>query len=220
MDLVKNKALTAVIVDACPLFRESLAKLLHEDSQLGMIAETGDMYLGQFYMERFKPDLVLIDLHLKNAAGIELLKYTQQVFKDCYVIMLTDRDDSTELMQAVHMQAQGYLSKLIEVDELIDQIKRVANGEIVVSNRLMQALTRSFRMDVSETTEQEMSVLSEREIDVLKCLSTGMSNHEISHYLGIAYETTKVHVRHILKKMNFTSRTQAALWAREKGLQL
>lgn len=220
MRLLKNKALTAVIVDSCPLFRESLARLLHADKHWGMIAETGDICLGQFYMERFKPDLVLIDLHLKNGAGIELLKYTQQVFKESFVIMLTDRDDSTELMQAVHMQAEGYLSKLIEVDELLDQIKRVVHGEIVVSNRLMQALTRSFRIDVSETTEQEMTVLTEREIDVLKCLSTGMSNREIAEYLGIAYETVKVHVRHLLKKMNFMSRTQAALWAREKGLQL
>ena len=209
---------TAVIIDASPLFRESLAQLMRQESTFGTIGETGDKHLGMFYMDRFNPDLVILDLHMKHGVGMELLRYTQNTFKDSRVILMTDRDDSEELMTAVHLQADGYISKLIEVDELLSQIRRVAQGEVVVSNRLMTALTRAFRGESEEGYERDLKVLTAREKDVLKCLAIGMSNQDVANYLNITLGTVKVHVKHLLKKMSFDSRTQAALWAKDRGL--
>ena len=198
---VKKKS-GVVIVDGSPLFREALAGLLHADSDFGNVAETGDKQLGMFYMDRLQPDLVIVDMHMKKGAAIELLRYAKNLPKSARVIMMTDRDDSEELMATVQLQAEGYLSKLIEVPELLSQIKRVVGGKVVVSNRLMAALTRAFREDTGEV-DRDLNCLTSREKDVLKCLGT-----------------VKVHVKHILKKMGFASRTQAALWARDRGVTI
>ena len=211
--------INVVIVDASPLFRESLARLIHEDDCFGNIAETGDKHLGMFYIERLQPGLVIVDMHMKKDGATELLRYAKNIDKPARVIMLTDRDDSEELMTTVHLQAEGYLSKLIEVPELLSQIKRVARGQVVVSNRLMAALARAFRDDTGEV-DRDLTMLTMRERDVLKCLSIGMSNQETGEYLSIQLGTVKVHVKHILKKMGFSSRTQAALWARERGITI
>ena len=142
-----NKKNSVVIVDASPLFREALAKLLHDDSDFGNVAETGDKQLGMFYIDRLQPDLVIVDMHMKKGAAIELLRYAGEV----------DRD---------------------------------------------------------------LNCLTSREKDVLKCLSIGMSNQQTGEYLSIQLGTVKVHVKHILKKMGFASRTQAALWARDRGVTI
>lgn len=211
--------ISAVIVDGSPLFRESLAKLLHDDALFGHVAETGDKHLGMFYMERLRPGLLIVDMHMKNEIATELLRYAKNMDHTTRVIMLTDRDDSDELMTTVQLQAEGYISKLIEVPELISQIKRVAQGQIVVSNRLMGALARAFRDDTGEV-DRDLTILTPRERDILRCLSIGMTNQEVGEYLSISLETVKVHVKHILRKLGFASRTQAALWARERGITI
>ena len=176
-----SKKSSVVIVDASPLFREALAKLLHDDSDFGNVAETGDKQLGMFYIDRLRPDLVIVDMHMKKGAAIELLRYAKSLHRPARVVMMTDRDDSEELMATVQLQAEGYLSKLIEVPELLSQVKRVCSGKVVVSNRLMAALTRAFRDDTGEV-DRDLNCLTSREKDVLKCLSIGMSNQQTGEY--------------------------------------
>lgn len=214
-----KKNYCVVIVDGSPLFREALARLLHENEEFGNVAETGDKQLGMFYIDRLQPDLIIVDMHMKKGAAVELLRYAKNLQRPARVIMMTDRDDSEELMATVQLQAEGYLSKLIEVPELLSQIKRVCSGKVVVSNRLMAALTRAFREDTGEV-DRDLNCLTSREKDVLKCLSIGMSNQQTGEYLSIEMGTVKVHVKHILKKMGFASRTQAALWARDRGVTI
>lgn len=211
--------INVVIIDSSPLFRESLARLIHEDDLFGNIAETGDKHLGLFYIERLNPQVVIVDMHMKKDAATEVTRYVKSFTHPPRVIMMTDRDDSEELMSSVHLQAEGYISKLIEVAELKSQIRRVAHGQIVVSNRLMSALTRAFRDDTAEVG-RNLSRLTNRERDILKCLAAGMKNQEIAEFHSITLGTVKVHVKHLLKKMAFTSRTQAALWAQEHGVKL
>ena len=214
-----SKKFCVVIVDGSPLFREALARLLHEDIEFGNVAETGDKQLGMFYIDRLQPDVVMVDMHMKKGAAIDVLRYAKNIHRPAKVVMMTDRDDSEELMATVQLQAEGYLSKLIEVPELLSQIKRVCHGKVVVSNRLMGALTRAFREDTGEV-DRDLNCLTSREKDVLKCLSIGMSNQQTGEYLSIQLGTVKVHVKHILKKMGFASRTQAALWARDRGVTI
>ncbi len=211
--------INVVIVDGSPLFRESLARLIHDDEAFGNIAETGDKHLGLFYIERLDPQLVILDMHMKKDAAIEITQYVKGFTVPPKVIMLTDRDDSEELMSSVHLRVEGYISKLIEVSELMSQIRRVTKGQIVVSNRLMNALSRAYRDDPSEGT-RNLNAITPREREMLKCLSAGMKNQEIADFLGITLGTVKVHCKHLLKKMGFTSRTQAALWAQEHNIKL
>ena len=213
-----HNKINVVIVDSSPLFRESLAKLIHADEMFGNIAETGDRHLGLFYIERLNPQLVIVDMHMKKDAASEITRYVKSFAHPPRVIILTDRDDSEELMTSVHLQAEGYISKLIEVAELKNQICRVAQGQVVVSNRLMSALTRAFRDDTVQVG-RDITKLTNRERDILKCLAAGMKNQEIAKYHCITLGTVKVHVKHLLKKMAFTSRTQAALWAQEHGIK-
>ena len=106
-----SKKNNVVIVDGSPLFREALARLLHEDVDFGNVAETGDKQLGMFYIDRLQPNLVIVDMHMKKGAAVELLRYSKNLNKPARVVMMTDRDDSEELMATVQLQAEGYLSK-------------------------------------------------------------------------------------------------------------
>ena len=120
-----SKKFCVVIVDGSPLFREALAQLLHEDVEFGNVAETGDKQLGMFYIDRLQPDLVMVDMHMKKGSAIDVLRYAKNLHRPAKVVMMTDRDDSEELMATVQLQAEGYLSKLIEGPELLSQIKMV-----------------------------------------------------------------------------------------------
>ena len=189
------------------------------DLGLELVATCADGIEGERTILELQPDVVMVDMHMKKGAAIDVLRYAKNLHRPAKVVMMTDRDDSEELMATVQLQAEGYLSKLIEVPELLSQIKRVCHGKVVVSNRLMGALTRAFREDTGEV-DRDLNCLTSREKDVLKCLSIGMSNQQTGEYLSIQLGTVKVHVKHILKKMGFASRTQAALWARDRGVTI
>ena len=93
-DVYDADKINVVIVDASPLFRESLARLIHEDEMFGNIAETGDKHLGLFYIERLNPQVVIVDMHMKKYAATEITRYLKGFSRPPRVIMMTDRDDS------------------------------------------------------------------------------------------------------------------------------
>ena len=120
-------------------------------------------------------------------------------------------------MAAIRLQADGFITKRLSVQQLAAQVHLAASGEMVISDSLTAALAVSLRNVPVADDSRDISRLSPREVDVLYCIANGMSNRQISEYLKISDGTVKVHVKHVLKKLGFATRVEAALWASESG---
>lgn len=134
------------------------------------------------------------------------------------VLMLTVSEDAEDLMETLRAGATGYLLKNIETDALVDAICRAAGGESVISPQMTAKLVQGVRNQTKAPTPVlEKERLSPREREILGCLARGDSNKEIARNLDLAESTVKIHVQNIFKKLNLTSRVQAAVYAVEHG---
>ncbi|MCF0252708.1 MAG: response regulator [Duodenibacillus sp.] len=203
----------AVVFDACPVFRDGLASLIaSRKAHFSSCERTSDARQA-FALAAARPGcLVAVDLDA-GAAGLELLQRLKQSAPPCCCVALITDGSHSELMAAIRMQADGFLSKREEPEQIIGQIEQISRGEMIISESLTNALASSLRSIPDPGDMRDISALSAREAEVLRCIARGMSNRAIAEQLSISDGTVKVHVKHVLKKLSFSSRVEAALWA-------
>ena len=207
-----------VVVDDHPLFRKGLAQLIAMDAGLRLVGE-GDRGEDLVALcERHDPDLVLLDLNMKSMSGVEALRRLKESGSDARVVMLTVSDAPEDLVAAIRAGADGYLLKDMEPEELLGQIRQALEGRMTVAPALAGKLALALRGEAEEA-QRGAANLTEREDAILRCLAGGMSNKLIARELGIAEGTVKVHVKHLLRKLGFRSRVEAAVWAVERGMR-
>ncbi|MDE3022841.1 MAG: two-component system response regulator NarL [Pseudomonadota bacterium] len=204
-----------IVIDDHPLFRKGVAQLIDMDDTLILIAETASGHEGIELAREMNPDLVLLDLNLKDMNGIDALKSLKDSGTDALVIMLTVSDSEEDILMALRAGADGYLLKDMEPDELRAKLATAAQGGIILSTSLHHSLIRVLNEEPRPKAIDE-SNFTEREKETLKLLAAGKCNKMISRDLGITEGTVKVHVKHILKKLNLRSRLQAAVWMLER----
>jgi len=216
MELEKIKILLA---DDHPLFRSGIKLLLQRQKDFDVIGEASDGAECVKLAQKLKPDLVLLDLHMEGVGGLEALPLLKKEIPDVYVLMLTVSEDTEDLIEALKLGASGYLLKNIDTDFLLDSIKRAANGESVMSPQMAVNLANAIRLEKKVTPEkEEVPHLSPREAQIIQLIAKGASNKEIARGLDIAESTVKIHVQGILRKLNLTSRVQAAIYAIDHNL--
>jgi two-component system nitrate/nitrite response regulator NarL len=221
-----------LVVDDHTLFRRGLIALLGQFSELEIIAEAGDAGEALRHIQTHQPDVVLLDNHLPGVHGIDALPQLLAHQPAPRVLMLTVSEDADDLATALSRGASGYLLKTVEGDDLVDAIRRVHRGESAVSPEMTGKLVAAYRQAMqqgpasveapavaatpqpaAEATPHPLAKLSPRERDILREIARGASNKEIGRTLDIAETTVKIHVQHILRKLNLTSRVQAAVLA-------
>lgn len=228
-----------LVVDDHTLFRRGLTALLARDERVTVVAEAADAGEALRHVAQHQPDVVLLDNHLPGVHGIDALPQLLAAQPAPKVLMLTVSEDANDLARALAGGASGYLLKTAEGSELVDAIERVHRGESVVSPEMTGKLVAAYRQalalateapSANDTTAQPtssnptqhaasiqaagpLSRLSPRERDILREIARGASNKEIARKLDIAETTVKIHVQHILRKLNLTSRVQAAVMA-------
>jgi two-component system nitrate/nitrite response regulator NarL len=203
---------TLLIVDDHPLFRKGVIQLIQAAPEFRFVGEAASGSEGIALAHRLHPDMILLDLNMKDMNGVEVLKAIKDEGLDSRVIMLTVSDQAEDLMAALQAGADGYLLKDMEPEDLMQQLAEAARGKITISERLTQLLVASLR-DKSRPTSVAEAGLTEQESRILDHLVDGKSNKLIARDLGIAEGTVKVHVKHLLKKLNLRSRVEAAVWA-------
>jgi two-component system nitrate/nitrite response regulator NarL len=213
---------TVLIVDDHPLFRRGVAQLLAMDPEIQVVGEAADK-AGAIAMAReHEPDLILLDLNLKQESGIDILAALKEEDASRRVVMLTVSDAPDDLMQAIRVGADGYLLKDMEPEDLLARLREALTGKTVISDALAGRLAAALRAEAQDTSrkgERDLSLLTDREQAVLRCVADGQSNKLIARTLNITEGTVKVHVKHLLKKLNFRSRVEAAVWATELGMR-
>jgi two-component system nitrate/nitrite response regulator NarL len=208
-----------MVVDDHTLFRRGLVALLASDSSLAVIGEASDAGEAVRKAASLQPDVILLDNHLPGVTGIQALPGLKDAAPGARVILLTVSEDAGDLQAALRGGAHGYLLKTIEGDLLAQAIHRAMRGEAVVSPEMTGKLVTAFRAASSPPPAEPpappdpLELLSARELQVLEQIALGASNKEIARTLEIAETTVKIHVQHILRKLNLSSRVQAAVFA-------
>jgi len=204
-----------VVVDDHTLFRRGITALLAKVTDFAVVGEAADGFEGIKAVAAHKPDVVLLDLNMPGISGIDAMKAILAESPGTHVVMLTVSEDAEDLMAALRSGALGYLLKNIDSDFLVDSIRRAANGDSVMSPEMSTKLLREIRTGAPASAHP---ALSPREREILGFLARGASNKEIARALDIAESTVKIHVQHILRKLELSSRVQAAVWAIEHGI--
>jgi two-component system nitrate/nitrite response regulator NarL len=206
-----------MLVDDHTLFRKGLAELLHGRNNIEVVAATAGATEAARLMQETKPDVLLLDLNLPPHGGLALLRTLQEYGWGGPTLILTVSDSEDDLANALHAGARGYLLKDMEPEDVTDAVLRAVRGETVVAPAMTMKLVDLLQPGrQSKTKENLLGQLTEREREILDHLSHGMSNKAIARALDISYDTVKLHVRHILSKLNFTSRVEAAVFAVEQ----
>ncbi|STQ91595.1 two-component system response regulator NarL [Iodobacter fluviatilis] len=210
---------TVVVIDDHPLFRKGVIQLLALDSRFNIVGEAASGAEGLLVVEANNPDLVILDLNMKEMDGIATLRAIKELDLDSRVVMLTVSDQSSDLVAAVRAGADGYLLKDMEPEEIIASLAEALDGQMAIPERLGRVLALAMREDDGSERNAMMASLTEREREILGCLANGLSNKLVGRELGIAEGTVKVHVKSLLRKLNFRSRLEAAIWAVEQGIK-
>jgi two-component system nitrate/nitrite response regulator NarL len=204
-----------LIIDDHPLFRRGVMQLVQMAGDFDVVGEASS---GQEGIEKAKglaPDMVLLDLNMKDMSGLDVLKVLKSWDNDPRVVMLTVSDQAEDLIAALRLGADGYLLKEMDPDELVGKLKEAAAGQVTLTERLTRLLAHSLRED-NRPKDPDQAGLTEQEGRILEQISLGKSNKLIARELNIAEGTVKVHVKHLLRKLNLRSRVEAAVWAVEK----
>jgi two-component system, NarL family, nitrate/nitrite response regulator NarL len=222
---ITGSAIRILVVDDHTLFRRGLTALLARDSRFDVIGDAADAGEAQRRAQELQPDLILLDNHLPGVNGADALPALRDAAPAARIVMLTVSEDEQDLATALRNGACGYLLKTMEGDALARAIVRAVRGESVVADEMTGKLVAAYR-DAAATPAQvrqappasPLAQLSPREQEILRGIARGSSNKTIARELGIAETTVKIHVQHVLRKLDVASRVQAAVIATEHGL--
>ena len=204
--------LRLLIIDDHPLFRKGAAQIIAMADEFTLVGEASGGVAGIEMARRHKPDMILLDLNMRDLSGLEVLATLREDLPDTRIVMLTVSDEASDLVGALRAGADGYLLKEMEPEELLAKLREAAAGQFTLTARLTHLLARSLRED-SRPRRPEEAGLTEQEMRILELIAGAKSNKVIARELGIAEGTVKVHVKHLLKKLNLRSRVEAAVWA-------
>jgi DNA-binding NarL/FixJ family response regulator len=208
-----------LLVDDHVLFRKGMARLIDSQPDFDVVAEAEDGYQAVKYSREFKPDLILMDIHMPECDGHEATRLIIDDWPEAKIVMLTVSDDDKDLFTAIRNGALGYLVKKIEPQELFARLRGVSQGEAPISRVMASRILREFaRLGTESPPPDSTRSLTPREREVLQLVTKGLTNKEIGAQLHIAENTVKNHLRNILEKLHLQNRAQAAAYAVREGL--
>lgn len=207
------------LVDHHILFREGLVSLLQREEDLRIVGEAGSIAQAIALLRNCDPDVLLVDAELpdlgESCRGIRQLL---AVYPLMQVILLNQDESRDRFLQALQNGARGYLTKNYSLSGLVQSVRAIQRGEAVIPRAMVGHLLDELTRLAPVLDHEEISLLTPREMEVLRELGRGGSNQQIAEYLEIAENTVKVHVHNILDKLNLPNRRQAARFARTKGI--
>ncbi|WP_233116602.1 two-component system response regulator NarL [Aggregatibacter actinomycetemcomitans] len=197
--------LKVLIIDDHPLMRRGIKQLVELEEGFEVVGGAGNGTEGINLALQTSPDLIILDLNMKGLSGLDTLKALRAEGVDARIVILTVSDAKNDIFTLIDAGADGYLLKDTEPDTLLSQLKRVARGEVILSDSIKNLLLER------QSAQEPIYSLTDREMGVLRLIATGLSNKQIAGQLFISEETVKVHIRNLLRKLNVHSRVAATV---------
>jgi two-component system, NarL family, response regulator NreC len=208
-------SIRVLIVDDHAVVRSGLRRVLEAEADLEVVAEAGNMREAVFEARSCKPDVILMDVVMPGASGIEATPAVLQEAPEARVLVLSMQDDPQYVREAFAAGATGYVLKEAADTELVAAIREVAAGKQYVHPALGARMVAS---DAEERRRAEEDPLSDREREVLRLLALGHTNQEIARMLYISVRTAETHRAHIMQKLRLTTRAELVRYALDHGL--
>jgi len=215
-----EKPIKVLIVDAHAVVRQGLIALIDTAPDMIVVGEAVDEEMAIAQTRTLRPDVVVMDVVMPGLDGINAIQQIKQGNQQTRVLILTNFGEDQRVLSAVRAGAHGYLLKDAVLTDVIDAIRGVYDGKLVLHPSVTHVLLKSMQAakPKEKTAVPPTTILTNREQDILKLVAKGLANKQIAEALLIDERTVLVHVSHILQKLGVENRTQAALYALRRGL--
>jgi two-component system response regulator NreC len=207
--------ISVLIVDDHAVVRSGLKLLLDSEEDIEVVGEAGNFQEAVFRTRSLKPDVILMDVVMPGASGIETTPAVLKEHTDARVLVLSMQDDPQYVREAFAAGASGYVLKEAADEEVVGAIREVASGGRYVHPALGARLVAA---DAEERARAEADPLTEREREVLRLLALGHTNQEIAKSLFLSVRTVETHRAHIMQKLRLSTRAELVQYAMEQGL--
>lgn len=195
------------------IVREGTQRMLSEHPELEVVAAAGDGHDVLELLAELEPDVAILDLRMPGMSGIELTERARSLSPDTRILLLSAYDDDEFVLAAMEAGASGYLLKTVRASDLVDAVKAVRRGEIVLQPDISQKIARLWARKGPRPSRGPDDLLTPREIEVLRYVVRGVRNKDIANELAISVRTVEVHLSAILARLGVASRTEAAAYA-------
>jgi len=206
-----------LLADDHALFRQGLKSLLEAEGDFRVVGEAKDGWEALRHALEVRPDVILMDIQMPGLDGVQATQAILEEWPQARVIILTMYRQDAYVFEAVKAGARGYLLKDADAKALIEAIRRVHAGEVLLDAELAGRIIQDFRAK-KEASAPLNAELTEREVQILKLLAQGYTNLEIASELGLSEKTVRNRLSEIFQKLHLNNRTQAALYAIREGL--
>ena len=214
--------ITIVIVDDHPIVRAGMRTILNSASDIEVLGEGGSGQDALRLVEELHPDVLALDVRLPDMHGLQVTRQLREKNSNTAVLILTGYDDSQTIFGLLETGAVGYVLKDEALETLVSAVRVAASGETwlspSVASRVVRRAVASNVIPMKNNTNQNLSMLTAREIEVLKLLAQGLDNTAIADQLCLAKRTVQNHISNIYSKLEVSGRTEAVLFAIQHGL--
>jgi DNA-binding NarL/FixJ family response regulator len=212
-----SKSIRIIMVEDHPEYREGIALALETESDIQLIDQFGMAEQALKVLEHdTTTDVVLLDLNLPEMSGLEAIPWIKKYCPKIKIIILSQSDNETNILNAIHLGADGYLLKESTLDQIISGIRAVVDGGASLDPRVAKFILNTIQTKVPEPNSDPL--LSEREIEILRLLSDGLMKKDISERLDIGITTVATHVRRIYEKLDVVNAPAAISKAYKAGI--
>ncbi|MBP7736818.1 MAG: response regulator transcription factor [Spirochaetes bacterium] len=212
-----------LIVDDHPIFRKGLAQLINEEKDMAVCGEAETVFDAQKQIGKLAPDIVIVDMTLKDMSGLELIRYVRERYPDLPVLVLSMHDESLYAERVLRAGARGYIMKQEMTDRVITGIRQVLAGKIFVSEAMAESLIGKATSKKTPAPMSPVDGLSDRELEIFTMIGRGVSRGEMAEKLNLSVKTVGTYREKIKEKLNLKNSAElvkcAVEWVKETGAE-
>lgn len=197
-----------VIVDDHPPMRHGLAQLINQEPDLKTCGEAGNIPEALKMVEDLKPDIIIVDMGLKDASGLDLLKDLKRGFPNLPALVLSMQNESLYAERALRAGARGYIMKEETTENVVNALRQVLSGEVYLSDKMSKRILNQVADGNSGNGKSSVENLSDRELEVFQLIGQGYQSRQVAQKLHLSVKTIESYREHIKIKLNLENATQ------------